>query len=74
VALPESLLACPGVALMWGSAFIHVFSQWQDCPWLKFERYTLGYVEQLPHDGREMLREARQLRSQLLQDRKHFRG
>jgi len=34
----------------------------------EFERYTLGYVDNYLHDGQRMLRRAKALRSQLLQD------
>ncbi|MCT0205606.1 J domain-containing protein [Synechococcus sp. CS-602] len=72
VALYRSM-ACPGVAADVGLSLYHCFSQVQDAL-AEFERYTLGYVDNYLHDGREMLREARQLRSQLLQDRKHLEG
>jgi molecular chaperone DnaJ len=36
------------------------------------ERYTMGYVDSYLHDGREMLREAKQRRSRLQQERRQL--
>ena len=36
------------------------------------ERYTMGYVDGYLHDGREMLREAKQRRKQLQDERRRL--
>ena len=38
----------------------------------ELERYTMGYVDSYLHDGREMLREARQRRQRLQQERRRL--
>ena len=47
-----------------GLDLYHCFSQVQDA--LKeFERYTMGYVDNYLHDGNEMIRHAKKIRSKL---------
>jgi len=38
----------------------------------EFERYTMGYVDSYLHDGRQMLRQAKRLRSKLQQERRQL--
>jgi molecular chaperone DnaJ len=38
----------------------------------ELERYTMGYVDGYLHDGREMLREARQRRKRLQEERRRL--
>ena len=38
----------------------------------ELERYTMGYVDNYLHDGREMLREAKQRRSRLQTERRRL--
>ena len=38
----------------------------------ELERYTMGYVDSYLHDGREMLREAKQRRQRLQQERRRL--
>jgi molecular chaperone DnaJ len=38
----------------------------------ELERYTMGYVDNYLHDGREMLREAKQRRQRLQQERRRL--
>jgi molecular chaperone DnaJ len=38
----------------------------------ELERYTLGYVDNYLHDGREMLREAGQRRHRLQEERRRL--
>jgi molecular chaperone DnaJ len=60
---------CPSEARGFGLSLYHCLSQVQDAL-LELERYTLGYVDSYLHDGREMLREAKQRRSRLKQERR----
>ena len=49
----------------------HCLSQVQDAL-RDLERYTMGYVDSYLRDGRELLREAKRLRSQLLAERRQL--
>ncbi len=49
--------ACPDSAKGFGLSLYHCLGQVQDAL-AELERYTLGYVDNYLHDGREMLREA----------------
>jgi molecular chaperone DnaJ len=64
-------MVCPaswqGVSL----ALYHCFSQVQDAL-VELERYTLGYVDDYLRDGREMLREAGNLRRLLQEERRRL--
>jgi len=63
--------ACPGSARGFGLSLYHCLSQVQDALG-ELERYTMGYVDSYLHDGREMLREAKQRRSRLQQERRQL--
>jgi molecular chaperone DnaJ len=63
--------ACPGSARGFGLSLYHCLSQVQDALG-ELERYTMGYVDSYLHDGREMLREAKQRRSMLQQERRQL--
>jgi molecular chaperone DnaJ len=63
--------ACPGAARGFGLSLYHCLSQVQDALG-ELERYTMGYVDSYLHDGREMLREAKQRRSRLQQERRQL--
>ena len=39
----------------------------------ELDRYTMGYVDSYLNDGREMLREAKQLRKQLQEERRNMK-
>ncbi|MCX5932990.1 MAG: J domain-containing protein [Cyanobacteria bacterium] len=60
---------CPSEARGLGLSLYHCLSQVQDAL-LELERYTMGYVDSYLHDGREMLREAKQRRSRLKDERR----
>ena len=62
---------CPGSARGFGLSLYHCLSQVQDAL-AELERYTMGYVDSYLHDGREMLREAKQRRSRLQQERRQL--
>ena len=38
----------------------------------EFDRYTMGYVDNYLHDGKEMLREAKKKLNQLKEEKRHF--
>ena len=59
-------LPTPAAARGFGLSVYHCFSEVEDAL-VELERYTMGYVDNYLHDGREMLREAKQ-RRQRLQD------
>ena len=61
--------ACPAAARGFGLSLYHCLSQVQDAL-VELERYTMGYVDSYLHDGKEMLREARQRRSRLKEERR----
>ena len=63
--------ACPGSARGFGLSLYHCLSQVQDALG-ELERYTMGYVDSYLRDGREMLREAKQRRSMLQQERRQL--
>ncbi len=50
-----------------GLNLYHCLSQVEDSV-NEFERYTMGYVDEYLHDGKEMLREAKQIRIQLKEE------
>lgn len=64
-------LPCPSEARGFGLSLYHCLSQVQDAL-LELERYTMGYVDSYLHDGREMLREAKQRRSHLKDERRRL--
>jgi molecular chaperone DnaJ len=64
-------LPCPSEARGFGLSLYHCLSQVQDAL-LELERYTMGYVDSYLHDGREMLREAKQRRSRLKEERRRL--
>jgi molecular chaperone DnaJ len=63
--------ACPAAARGFGLSLYHCLSQVQDAL-VELERYTMGYVDSYLHDGKEMLREARQRRSRLKEERRRL--
>ncbi|QPN67955.1 J domain-containing protein [Synechococcus sp. CBW1006] len=64
-------LPCPPSAKGFGLSLYHCLSQVKDAL-QELERYTMGYVDGYLHDGREMLREAKQRRSLLKQERRRL--
>ena len=62
---------CPSEAKGFGLSLYHCLSQVQDAL-LELERYTMGYVDSYLRDGREMLREAKQRRSHLKDERRRL--
>ena len=61
----------PASAGGFGLSVYHCFSEVEDA--LKeLERYTMGYVDNYLHDGREMLREAKQRRKRLQDERRRL--
>ena len=50
-----------------GLNLYHCFSQVEDSV-NEFERYTMGYVDEYLHDGKEMLKKAKQIRIQLKEE------
>jgi len=61
----------PASARGFGLSVYHCFSEVEDA--LKeLERYTMGYVDNYLHDGREMLREAKQRRKRLQDERRRL--
>ncbi len=63
--------ACPAAAKGFSLSLYHCLSQVQDAL-VELERYTLGYVDAYLRDGREMLREAKQRRDRLHQERRRL--
>ncbi|MFM7676223.1 MAG: J domain-containing protein [Synechococcus sp.] len=63
--------SCPASARGFGLSLYHCLSQVKDAL-QELERYTMGYVDGYLRDGREMLREARQRRSRLQQERRRL--
>jgi len=63
--------ACPPGAQAFALNLYHCLSQVQDAL-RDLERYTMGYVDSYLRDGRELLREAKRLRSQLLAERRQL--
>ena len=64
-------LPAPASARGFSLSLYHCLSQVQDAI-TELERYTMGYVDSYLRDGREMLREARQRRSRLQQERRRL--
>lgn len=62
---------CPASARGFGLSLYHCLSQVKDAL-TELERYTMGYVDGYLRDGREMLREARQRRSRLKEERRRL--
>ena len=64
-------LAAPASAQGFSLSVYHCLSQVQDAL-SELERYTMGYVDSYLRDGREMLREAKQRRSRLQEERRRL--
>ena len=62
---------CPHCARGFGLSLYHCLGQVQDGV-AELERYTLGYVDNYLHDGRQMLREARLRRQRLHEERRRL--
>lgn len=62
---------CPESARGFGLSLYHCLGQVQDAL-AELERYTLGYVDDYLHDGRQMLREARLRRQRLHEERRRL--
>ena len=65
-------IAIPIQAREFGLSLYHCLSQVQDA-FNEIERYTMGYVDNYLHDGRQMLREAKKKRSLLSKERLHLK-
>lgn len=63
--------ACPPAISGFSLSLYHCFRQVQDAV-ADLERYTLGYVDSYLRDGRELLREAKRLRSDLHAQRRQL--
>ena len=64
-------LPTPATARGFGLSVYHCFSELEDALH-ELERYTMGYVDNYLHDGREMLREAKQRRQRLQDERRRL--
>jgi molecular chaperone DnaJ len=64
-------LPAPASVQGFSLSLYHCLSQVQDAI-NELERYTMGYVDSYLRDGREMLREAKQRRSRLQQERRRL--
>ena len=64
--------ACPRPVQAFGLDLYHCLSLVQD-GLAELERYTMGYVDSYLHDARELLRQAKARRSQLLVDSRVLR-
>ena len=64
-------LAAPASAHGFSLSVYHCLSQVQDAL-AELERYTMGYVDSYLRDGREMLREAKQRRTRLQEERRRL--
>ena len=64
-------LPTPPSARGFGLSVYHCFSEVEDALG-ELERYTMGYVDNYLHDGREMLREAKQRRKRLQDERRRL--
>ena len=64
-------LPAPASARGFSLSLYHCLSEVQDAL-AELERYTMGYVDSYLRDGREMLREAKQRRSRLQQERRRL--
>jgi molecular chaperone DnaJ len=63
--------ACPSSAHGFGLSLYHCLGQTQDAL-AELERYTMGYVDNYLHDGREMLREAGKRLRRLQEERRRL--
>ena len=63
--------ACPVAITGFSLSLYHCFRQMQEAV-ADLERYTMGYVDSYLRDGREMLREAKRLRSDLHAQRRQL--
>ena len=61
----------PASARGFGLSVYHCLSEVEDAL-AELERYTMGYVDNYLHDGREMLREAKQRRKRLQDERRRL--
>ena len=61
----------PATARGFGLSVYHCFSELEDAL-QELERYTMGYVDSYLRDGREMLREAKQRRQRLQDERRRL--
>jgi molecular chaperone DnaJ len=64
-------MAAPASAMGFSLSVYHCLSQVQDAL-TELERYTMGYVDSYLRDGREMLREAKQRRTRLHEERRRL--
>jgi molecular chaperone DnaJ len=64
-------MAAPPSAQGFSLSVYHCLSQVQDAL-TELERYTMGYVDSYLRDGREMLREAKQRRTRLHEERRRL--
>ena len=64
-------LPTPSSARGFGLSLYHCLSEVEDAIG-ELERYTMGYVDGYLHDGREMLREAKQRRKRLQEERRRL--
>ena len=64
-------LPTPASARGFGLSLYHCLSEVEDAL-AELERYTMGYVDGYLHDGREMLREAKQRRKRLQDERRRL--
>ena len=64
-------LPTPASARGFGLSVYHCFSELEDAM-QELERYTMGYVDSYLRDGREMLREAKQRRKRLQDERRRL--
>ena len=64
-------LPTPDSARGFGLSVYHCFSELEDGI-RELERYTMGYVDSYLHDGREMVREAKQRRKRLQDERRRL--
>ena len=64
-------LPTPASARGFGLSVFHCLSEVEDAL-AELERYTMGYVDNYLHDGREMLREAKQRRKRLQDERRRL--
>jgi molecular chaperone DnaJ len=64
-------LPAPASARGFSLSLYHCLSQVQDAL-AELERYTMGYVDSYLRDGREMMREAKQRRQRLQQERRRL--
>ena len=60
-----------GTGRGFGLSVYHCLSEVEDAL-AELERYTMGYVDNYLHDGREMLREAKQRRKRLQDERRRL--